>query len=207
MMSTATHPPQEACGMSQPNQDITTLLNALMAQPDRGKVVDQLFPLVYDDLHNLAQKYFRGERPNHTLQPTALVHEAYLKLIDQTRVDWQSRAHFLAICARVMRRILVDHARTRQRIRRGGGMKMVALDSEVIPGDMADNELLELHEAMERLAALDDRQAQVVEMRFFGGLTVDEIAHVLGVSKRTVEGDWTHAKAWLKSQFEIDPAE
>jgi RNA polymerase sigma factor (TIGR02999 family) len=158
-------------------------------------------PKVYDELRGLARKFFRRERPDHTLQPTALVHEAYLRLVDQTRIGWQGRTHFCAICARAMRQVLIDHARSRKRLRRGGERQKVLLDSRVAPAEFENVDVFALNEALEKLAALDARQAQVVELRFFGGLNVDEVAHVLGVSKRTVEGDWTHAKAWLRTEL------
>ncbi len=157
----------------------------------------KLMPLVYDELRALAAQHLRSERPNHTLQPTALVHEAYLKLIDQTRVQWQGRTHFFAIGAQIIRRILVDHARQHKRRKRGGGAARVTLDDAVALAPQRDEEILALDEALERLAKLDPRQAQVVEMRFFGGLSVKEVAEQLKVSTRTVEGDWTMARAWL----------
>ncbi len=163
--------------------------------------VAQLVPLVYDELRELAQKYFRHERPGHTLQPTAVVHEAYMRLVDESRVDWQGRTHFRAICARVMRQVLVDHARARKRVRRGGGRAPLSLESAVAPLELEGLDPVELHDALERLAALDAREARVVELRFFGGLSVEEVAETLGVSTRTVEGDWSHAKAWLHAQL------
>jgi RNA polymerase sigma factor (TIGR02999 family) len=144
----------------------------------------------------------REERPDHTLQPTAVVHEAYLRLVDESRVDWQGRTHFRAVCARVMRRVLIDHARARNRVRRGGGQKPISLESAVAPLDLEDLDALELNEALDRLAALDSRQAQIVELRFFGGLSVEEVATTLGVSKRTIESEWTHAKAWLRTELD-----
>ncbi len=161
----------------------------------------QLIPLVYDELRAVAHKYFRHERPGHTLQPTALVHEAYVRLVDASRVDWQGRTHFIAVCAKVMRRVLIDHARARRRARRGGGQQPVTLESAVAPLGLGDVDAVELHEALDRLAELDARQARIVELRFFGGLSVEEAARALGVSKRTVEGDWTHAKAWLRAEL------
>ena len=162
----------------------------------------RLMPLVYDELRAIAHKYMREERPGHTLQPTAVVHEAYLRLVDESRIDWQGRVHFRAVCAKVMRRVLIDHARARNRARRGGGQKPVALESAVAPLDLEDLGALELNDALERLAALDSRQAQIVELRFFGGLSVEEVAKMLDVSKRTVESDWTHAKAWLRTELD-----
>lgn len=167
----------------------------------------KLLPLVYDELRNLARRYFRTERRGHTLQPTALVHEAYLRLVDQSRVDWNGQAHFRAVCARAMRQVLIDYARSRSRERRGGGQKRVMLESITAPLHLDTVDAVALDEALERLALLDARQARVVELRFFGGMSVDEVAKVLGISKRSAEGDWTHAKAWLKSELSREPAE
>lgn len=158
-------------------------------------------PLVYDEFRALAARHLRRERANHTLQPTALVHEAYLRLIDQTRVDWQGRTHFFAVGAQAIRRILVDHARNRKRQKRGGGAGRVTLDESVALAPQRAEEILALDEALETLGKLDARQAQVVEMRFFAGMSVEEVAEVLGVSKRTIEGDWTMARAWLMREL------
>ena len=182
--------------------DDKSQVTAWCAEPDpaqRKITASKLMPLVYDELRRLAARYFRNERPDHTLQPTALVHEAYLKLVDHSRVDWQGRTHFFAVSANAMRRVLVDYARGRQRQRRGGGQKKVLLDSQVAPLDFSPVDMMAIDEALERLEQLDERQARVVELRFFGGLNVDEAAHELGVSKRTVEDDWTHAKAWMRT--------
>jgi len=151
---------------------------------------------VYDELHRLARRYMRGERPGHSLQTTALVNEAYMRLVDYTRMQWQDRAHFFAVSAQVMRRILVEHAR-RHNLKRGGGVPHVSLDeAALVGGDRAAN-LVALDDAMHMLAQIDPRKAQVVEMRFFGGLNVDETAGVLKVSPATVMRDWSTAKAWL----------
>jgi RNA polymerase sigma factor (TIGR02999 family) len=187
--------------MSEPEKHDVTKLLARLSGGEREQAVAQLMPLVYDELRRLAHKYFQHERPDHTLQPTALVHEAYLRLVDATRVDWQGRTHFYAVCAKVMRRVLLDHARGRKRVRRGGGKRRLDLDSELLPTELAESEVVALHDAIEELARLDPRQAHIVELRFFGGLTVDEVAHVVGVSKRTAEDEWTHAKAWLRARF------
>jgi len=177
------------------SSEVTTLLAEMKdGDPSAAK---RLMPLVYDEFRALAARYLRRERSDHTLQPTALVHEAYLKLIDQTRVNWQGRTHFFAVGAQIIRRILVDHARQHNRQKRGGGAGRVVLDDAVALAPQREEEVLALDEALEKLATLDSRQAQVVEMRFFGGLSVEEVAKVLGVSKRTVEGDWTMARAWL----------
>ena len=168
------------------------------ASADAGALV----PLVYDELRALAHRYFRDERPDHTLQPTAVVHEAYLRLVDETRVNWQGRTHFRAVCAKVMRRVLIDHARTRNRTRRGGGQKPLALESQAAPLDLGAVDAVVLHDAIEQLATLDPIQARIVELRFFGGLSVDEVAQTLKLAKRTVEAEWTHAKAWLRTQLD-----
>jgi RNA polymerase sigma factor (TIGR02999 family) len=180
--------------------EITKLL-VRMKDGDRAAAAAKLMPLVYDEFRALAARHLRRERANHTLQPTALVHEAYLKLIDQTRVDWQGRTHFFAVGAQAIRRILVDHARQKKRQKRGGGAGRVALDESVALAPQREEEILALDEALERLTKLDKRQAQVVEMRFFAGMSVEEVAEVLGVSKRTVEGDWTMARAWLMREL------
>ncbi len=163
----------------------------------------ELLPHVYPELRRLAARFLRHERPGHTLQPTALVHEAYLKLVDQTRVSWRGRSHFFAVGARAMRRLLINHARDHQRQKRGGGFRPVTLAEGSVSGGkgLGVEELLSLEQALAQLAQLDERQARVVELRFFGGLTTSEIAEVLGVSRRTVEGDWAHARAWLKREL------
>jgi len=161
---------------------------------------EELFHAVYDELRKLARAFMAGERRDHTLQPTALVHEAYLRLVDQSGASWQGRAHFFAVAARVMRNVLVDHARAHGREKRGGGWRRVTLADGVAPwtaGGLDREQLLALDQALEKLARLDEREARIVEMRFFSGLTVAEIAEVLSLSKRTVEADWTHARAWL----------
>ena len=169
-----------------------------------AKAAERLLPLVYGELRALAKKYLRGERPNHTLQPTALVHEAYMRLVDQSRVDWKGRTHFYAVGAEAMRRILIDHARARGRGKRGRGWQRVLLDEAVVPAGLKDIDTIALRDALEELASLDEQQARIVNLRFFGGMTVEEVAHVLGVSKRKVEGEWTHAKAWLRAALAPD---
>ena len=162
-----------------------------------GRARDRMLPLVYDELRRLAAGYLRRERPGHTLQPTALVHEAYVRLIDQRNVDWANRAQFIGLAAVMMRRILVNHARDRIADKRGGGAEHVPL---TLAGDRlgaAEINVLDLHEALERLTALDERKSQIVELKFFGGLTMDEIAQTMGVSRATVERDWKFARAWL----------
>lgn len=163
--------------------------------------VDELLPLVYDELRLLARAYMRRERPGHTLQPTALVHEAYLRLIEQRVVTCENRAQFLALAATMMRRILVNHAHARGAAKRGGGLRTVTLDGAWAerPGRKVD--VLPLNDALERLAAVDAVKARVVELRFFGGLSVDEIAEVVGRSRASVERDWTFARAWLHTHL------
>jgi len=164
--------------------------------------LERLLPLVYSELRRIASKQLRHERPDHTLAPTALVHELYLRLIDQSRTSWKNRAHFFGIAAQLMRRILVDHARAQQAEKRGGLVTRISL--EEIPGDgeqphedAAASDVLAIHEALERLAAIDPDQARIVELRFFGGLTVEETATVLERSPRTVKREWRLARAWL----------
>jgi RNA polymerase sigma factor (TIGR02999 family) len=156
---------------------------------------------VYAELRRLARHYMRSERANHTLQPTALVNEAYLRLIAQPGVSWQSRAHFFAAAAQLMRRILVDHARAHRAGKRGGAQQQVTLDENLLSPESASVDVLAVHEALENLAKLDARQARIVELHFFGGLTFEEIAHVLGTSERTVKRDWAMARAWLKLEL------
>ena len=158
--------------------------------------LERLTPIVYDELHRLARRYMKGERPGHSLQTTALVNEAYLRLVDYTRMQWQDRAHFFAVSAQVMRRILIEHAR-RHNQKRGGGVAHVSLEEAASVGSNRAGDLVALDDAMNTLAQLDPRKAQVVDMRFFGGLSVDETADVLKVSPATVMRDWISAKAWL----------
>jgi RNA polymerase sigma factor (TIGR02999 family) len=157
----------------------------------------KLIPLVYDELRRIAARHLRREAPQHSLQPTALVHEAYLRLIKIDQIDWQSRAHFFAVSATLMRRILVDHARARQASKRGDGLDLVSFDEALFAAPERAPEVLALDEALNRLARLDERQSKVVEMRFFAGMSEEEASDVLGVSVRTVKRDWRVAKAWL----------
>jgi len=157
----------------------------------------ELLPLVYDELRRIARVYLRRERSHHTLQPTALVHEAYLRLIDQHSVDWRNRTQFLGLAATMMRRVLVNYARDRSAAKRGGGVERVTLAAAEGVADPPAVDVLALHEALERLQAVDVRKSRVVELKFFGGLTTDEAAEVLDVSHATVERDWTLARAWL----------
>ncbi|HLG04678.1 MAG TPA: sigma-70 family RNA polymerase sigma factor [Gemmatimonadales bacterium] len=185
--------------MSAPrSREITDLLRA--AGAGSHEAMDRLIPLLYDELRGLAAGYLRSERTDHTLQTTALVHEAYLKLVDQRHTTWQNRAHFFGIAAQAMRRILVDHARRRRALKRDAG-RPVTLDENVV-GDLGDTEeILGVDAALERLAALDPRQARVVEMRYFAGLTIEQTAEALGVSPATVKREWLSAKAWLQREL------
>jgi RNA polymerase sigma factor (TIGR02999 family) len=164
--------------------------------------LDQMLPVVYEELHRLASHYLGLEATGHTLQPTALVHEAYLRLVDQRRVDWRNRAQFLGVAASMMRRILVNHARDRAARKRGGNPERVSLSLVESPSGRPDVELIALEDALQRLAALDERKSKVVELKFFGGLTIEEIAEVLGISGATVEREWAFARAWLYDAIE-----
>lgn len=175
--------------------DITGLLLAWRAGDD--DVFNRLFPLVYHELRRIAHRQLGRERAEHTLGTTALVHEAYLKLVDQTRTQWADRAHFFAVAARAMRRILVDYARQHQALKRGGERGRVSLDDATLVADERADVLLALDEALARLAEIDERLSRVVECRFFGGLTEEETAEVLAVTPRTVRRDWVKAKGWL----------
>jgi RNA polymerase sigma factor (TIGR02999 family) len=164
---------------------------------------DRLVPLVHDELHRLAHRYMSRERPGHTLQTTALVDEAYVRLVDK-KVQWQNRGHFFAIAARVMRHILVDHARAHASQRRGGGAQKFELNEAMVMARERGAELVALDEALRQLTAFDERKARVVELRFFGGLTVNETAQVLGISSNTVDRDWSTARAWLYNAVTSD---
>jgi RNA polymerase sigma factor (TIGR02999 family) len=181
--------------MDAGSHEVTVLLGELTK--GNQDVASRLIPLVYTELRRLAGGYMRRERSDHTLQATALVHEAYLKLVEQRSVNWQSRAHFFGIAAQIMRRILVDHARGHLRDKRGGGERPVPLDEALVFAPEQSLELVKIDEALERLTKLDPRQGKIVELRFFGGLTVEETAEVLGISPKTVKRDWSMAKAWL----------
>ena len=189
------------------SQEVTLLLSALTNGEDGA--ASKLIPVVYDELRRLAGSYMRKERVDHTLQATALVHEAFLKLVEQRSVNWQSRAHFFGVSAQLMRRILIDHARGHTRQKRGGEQKKVSLDEAFVFSEQAD-ELLAVDESLNLLAKIDPRQARVVELRFFGGLSVEEAAEVLGISPKTIKRDWSIAKAWLyadlKERHGIDAA-
>lgn len=181
------------------SSNITQILKRATDGDDSA--VRHLMPLVYSELRALAESYLRQERSDHTLQATALVHEAYVRLIKQDDVKWQNRAHFFAVAAQAIRRILVDHARTRRRGKRGGGLQRVRLDEDVAVLEERDLDLVALDESMEKLAGLHERQARIVELRFFGGMTLKEVGEFLGVSPRTVDGDWSMARAWLRREL------
>ena len=163
--------------------------------------LDKLIPAVYQELRRMADYYLRSEDSGHTLQPTALVHEAYLRLIDQTKVEWVNRSHFFGVAAQMMRRILVDHAKAKHRVKRGGTTPRVSLDETINLSSERAAELVALDDALKVLDGLDERKSRIVELRYFGGLTVDETAQVLGVSDKTVMRDWNLAKAWLYQQL------
>lgn len=178
--------------------DVTALLSELAK--GNQTAAEKLIPLVYDELKRLARAHMRRERPDHTLQTTALVHEAYLKLVRQEEVHWQGRSHFFGIAAQVMRRILIDHARGHLRKKRGGADIVLPLDEVVALSPEHSQELVRLDEALDRLATLDSRQSRIVELRFFGGMSVEETASYLGISAKTVKRDWALAKAWLHAE-------
>jgi len=184
---------------SAPQQRVTELL-AQWSNGDNAALAE-LKPLIYEELRRLAHHQMAGQRPDHTLQTTALVNEAYLRLADQTRVNWQNRAHFFAVAARAMRQILVDYARSQQSKRRGGGALKVELEDAAIVSPEQSREIVDLHEALEKLAQLDARKAQVVELKYFGGLNYDEMAEVLKISRVTVRRDWEFAKLWLYTEL------
>jgi RNA polymerase sigma-70 factor (ECF subfamily) len=180
-------------------QEVTQLL-ANWSQGDRA-ALEKLTPLVYEELRRLAHYYMEGQRPDHTLQTTALVNEAYLRLADQSRPNFTNRSHFLAVAAKAMRQILVNYAKASQRQKRGAGASRVELDEAALISPGPTREILDLNEALERLAVVDSRKAQVVELRYFGGLNQDEIAEVLKISTVTVRRDWVFAKAWLYTEL------
>jgi RNA polymerase sigma factor (TIGR02999 family) len=181
--------------MTAPTPQVTQLL--VDWRNGNQAAFDQLVPIVYGELRRIAKRQMNRERAGHTLQTTALVNEAYLRLINQQNVDWQNRAHFFAIAAQVMRHLLVDHARSRQYAKRGGGAIQVSLDDGAAVTDGQSADILALHEALDRLAKVDERKARIVELRYFGGLSAEETGEVLGVSEITVKREWLKAKAWL----------
>ena len=176
-------------------RDITQLL--IDSKGGDKAALDQLMPIVYSELRRLAESYLRAERGDHTLQATALVHEAYLRLVNQRNVDWKNRAQFFGMAASMMRRILVNHAEAHHAAKRGGDAQKISLDDAISFFEEQDLDLLALNQALERLAQMDPRQTEIVELRFFGGLTVEEVAEVLNTSPATVKRDWLMAKSWL----------
>ncbi len=185
--------------MNKEDPDVEGLLDQI-ANGDES-AAEELMPLVYDRLRLLAKKLLGQESPAHTLQPTALVNEAYLRMVGQKQVDWQGKTHFFAIGAKMMRRILVDHARRKLSQKRGGGIRRIELEDDLCVSNRNNEDILAIEEALEKLKELDPRQEQIVELRFYGGLTVAEVAEALGVSKRTVESDWTMLRAWLRREL------
>jgi RNA polymerase sigma factor (TIGR02999 family) len=179
--------------------DVTSLLKKLA--DGNQEAASELIPVIYRELHRLAVAHLRHERPDHTLQPTALVHEAYMKLVGLRKAAWQSRVHFFAVASNVMRHILVDYARRQHRAKRGGRQEKVSLEEVLLVTPDRPDKILALHECLTRLEKLDCRQARIVEFRYFGGLTVEEAAQILGVSLTTVRRDWTSAKAWLYGEL------
>jgi RNA polymerase sigma factor (TIGR02999 family) len=182
-----------------PTHDVTVLLKAW--REGDGTALDALMPLVHDELRRIARRCLHGERANRSVQATELVNEAFLRLVDVQHLDWQSRTHFLAMSARLMRRVLVDLARSRGADKRGGGAVRVTLDDATLGGSAPDTDVIRLDDALQALAALDDRKSRVVELRFFGGLTAEETAVALQVSPKTVLRDWEFARAWLQREL------
>lgn len=179
----------------------------LLAAASHGdaEASERVFPLIYDELRRLADRYMRGERPDHTLQATALVHEAYLKLVGQGDASWTSRAHFLAAAAQAMRRILVNHAKSKKRVKRGGGRAQLVLEEALAAFEDRAIDLVDLDDSLRKLAAIAPDQARIVELRFFAGLTVEETARMLGTSERTIYSDWAMARAWLRGELGVAP--
>ena len=190
----------QSSSMESSRSEVTALLQ--LWSDGRKEALDRLLPQIYAELQRLASSYLRRERPDHTLQATALVHEAFIKLVDQRAVRWQNRAHFFGIAAQAMRRILVDHARARDAGKRGDGARRISLDDALVLTDMPNVDVLALDEVLSRLAVLDPQQSRVVELRFFGGLTIDETAEVLHISPATVGREWTLARAWLYAELQ-----
>jgi RNA polymerase sigma-70 factor (ECF subfamily) len=179
--------------------DVTSLLKKL-AEGNQD-AAGELIPVIYQELHRLAVGHLRHERPDHTLQPTALVHEAYIKLVAQRSADWHSRAHFFAVASNLMRRILVDYARRHLRVKRGGGQVRMSLDDILLVSPERPANMLALDESLTRLEKLDARQGRIVELRYFGGLKIEEVAEILSISPTTVRREWTSAKAWLYGEL------
>jgi RNA polymerase sigma factor (TIGR02999 family) len=184
---------------SPARQEVTQVL--LSWNERDANAAERLMPLVYDELRRLARSYLQRERSDHTLQATGLVHEAYLRLVDQSTTSWQNRAHFFSVAAQVMRRILVDHARARQAAKRGGVREKLQFDEEIAAAEERAVDLISLDDALQNLVTFDDRKSRIVELRFFGGLTIEEIAEVLEISPRTIRREWRLAKAWLRREI------
>ena len=187
-------------GLGIAPQDFTQLL--VNWRNGDKTALDRMTPVVYDELRRLARRFLAAERPDHTLQPTALVHEAYLRLVDQHAVDWQNRAHFLGVAASMMRRILINHARAQQAVKREGQANAVALEDALGVFTNPQVNLLDLNRALQQLTEMDPQQGRVVELRYFGGLTIEETAEVMGISPATVKRDWGTARLWLMQQIE-----
>jgi RNA polymerase sigma factor (TIGR02999 family) len=193
--------PERQQGMKGTSQQQVTQILSRIAD-GHGSAARELLPLVYNELRRLAASYMRRQAPGHTLQSTALVHEAFLRLVRQTDTKWESQAHFFAVAATAMRQILANHARAKRAERRGGKRMRVALSEAISPAAGPDVDLLALHDALEKLAALDEQQSRVLELRFFTDMTGEEIAHVLGISPATVKREWRAARAWLNAELE-----
>ena len=188
--------------MTDPSRSLHEITQLLAEWSDGNQTaLDKLYPLVYDELHRMARRYMKREQKGHTLQTTALINEAYVRLVDQKHVHWANRAHFFAISAQIMRRILIDHARRHAYAKRGGGAEKISLDETAIVAKERAPDLLVLDEALNRLAEIDPRRGQVVELRYFGGLNNEEIAGVLKISENTVTRDWNMARAWLYQEL------
>jgi RNA polymerase sigma factor (TIGR02999 family) len=186
--------------MTAPDRtQITALLRS--AHDDGGSALRELVPVVHDELRRIARAQMRNERRDHTLDPTALVHEAFVRLVDSQGLEWQDRAEFLALAAVAMRRVLIDHARAKRTAKRGGDRTRVALEQPLAADDTRGVDVLDLHEKLEKFRGLHERRAKLVELRFFGGMTFEEMGHVLGLSPRTVEDDWYFARAWLRREL------
>ena len=190
-----------------PDQQPATSVTVLLARAHSGdsSALADVFPLIYDELRGLARQQLQREPDGHTLSPTALVHEAYMRLIDYSRMEWAGRAHFLAVAATAMRRILVDHARGHRSTKRGGELRRISIDSVDLPAEDRAELLVAIDDALDRLKEIDARQAQVVECRFFGGMTEEETATALGISVRTAKRDWAKAKSWLHKEIAAEP--
>jgi RNA polymerase sigma-70 factor, ECF subfamily len=188
--------------MTDPSNSLHEITQLLAEWSDGNQTaLDKLYPLVYDELHRMARRYMKREQKGHTLQTTALINEAYVRLVDQTHVHWANRAHFFAISAQIMRRILIDHARRHAYAKRGGGAERISLDETAMVAKERAPDLLVLDEALNRLAEIDPRRGQVVELRYFGGLNNEQIAGVLKISENTVTRDWNMARAWLYQEL------